>query len=399
MTSRRVVLSLEQAVALPYATLRFQQLGWRVIRIESTPQGSGERPGDPNRYAGRLFADEGRRSFFVPPNIGKEAIALNLKSDAGRQILHRMIRTLGADVFCCNLLPAHHAGLGVDYESLRAACEDLIWASISAMGTEHPEVPGYDPVIQAMSGLMSMNGPVDGPPFMSGVQVTDLKAGDELYSNVLLALLERAETGKGKRIDVSMLQAATSWLVTLLPNVDISGDPTETSRSGNFHRVFVPTGVYQGRDGFLYLAIGNTSQWRTLVSLPPFRSLDESGRWDTLAARAADRETVSRALGTLIAPLAVGELSEMLTKARIPFAPINTIPDVHALPPVRSRMPRTQMPDGRTIRLAPMAVDRPQAPMDYAFAPRYGEHTDAVLAEIGMSGSEIAQLRQGGIVA
>jgi itaconate CoA-transferase len=399
MIPRRVVLSLEQAVALPYATLRFQQLGWRVIRIESTPQGSGERPGDPNRYAGRLFADEGRRSFFVPPNVGKEAIALNLKSDAGQQILHRMIRTINADVFCCNLLPAHHAALGVDYQSLRAAREELIWASISAMGTEYPDVPGYDPVIQAMSGLMSMNGPTDGPPFMAGVQVTDLKAGDELYSNVLLALLERADTGKGKRIDISMLQAAASWLVTLLPNVDISGDPAETSRSGNFHRVFVPTGVYQTCDGFLYLAIGNTSQWRMLVSLAPFRSLDDGGRWDTLAARAAECEILSRALAALIAPLTVGELSEMLAKARIPYAPINTIPDVHALPPMRSRLPRTQTPEGRTIRLAPMAVDRPQASMDYAFAPRYGEHTDAVLSEIGVSAGEIAHMRKNGTVA
>ena len=154
MTKRRVVLSLEQAVALPYATLRFRQLGWRVIRIEAT--GSSTRPGDPNRYAGRLFADEGRRSFFVPPNVGKEAIALNLKAERGQELLRRLIERLQVDVFCCNLLPAHHAGLGVDYAALKAAREDIIWASISAMGTEHPDVPGYDPVIQAMSGLMSM---------------------------------------------------------------------------------------------------------------------------------------------------------------------------------------------------------------------------------------------------
>lgn len=397
MTKRRVVLSLEQAVALPYATLRFRQLGWRVIRIEAT--GSSARPGDPNRYAGKLFADEGRRSFFVPPNVGKEAIALNLKAERGHDLLRRLIERLQVDVFCCNLLPAHHAGLGVDYAALKAAREDIIWASISAMGTEHPDVPGYDPVIQAMSGLMSMNGPVDGPPYMAGVQVTDLKAGDELYANVWLALLEREETGCGKRIDVSMLQAAASWLVTLLPNVDITDEPADTARSGNFHRVFVPTGVYAARDGFLYLAIGNTIQWRALVSLDPFRSLDAGGRWDTLEARAAGREELSRQLAALIAPLSVAELAEALKAARIPFAPINTVAEAHALPAVRSRMPRTVTPDGHAIRLAPMAVDLLGAETQYAFAPRYGEHTDAVLSEIGLSPAEVADLRDAGIVA
>jgi crotonobetainyl-CoA:carnitine CoA-transferase CaiB-like acyl-CoA transferase len=246
---------------------------------------------------------------------------------------------------------------------------------------------------------MSMNGPVDGPPYMAGVQVTDLKAGDELYANVLLALLEREETGCGKRIDVSMLQAAASWLVTLLPNVDITDEPADTARSGNFHRVFVPTGVYAARDGFLYLAIGNTIQWRALVSLDPFRSLDAGGRWDTLEARAAGREELSRQLAALIAPLSVAELAEALKAARIPFAPINTVAEAHALPAVRSRMPRTVTPDGHAIRLAPMAVDLLGAETQYAFAPRYGEHTDAVLSEIGLSPAEVADLRDAGIVA
>ena len=127
---------------------------------------------------------------------------------------------------------------------------------------------------------------------MSGVQITDLKAGDELYANVLLALLERAESGRGKRIDISMLQAATSWLVTVLPNVDISGDPDLLARSGNFHRVFVPTGVYKTQDGFLYVAIGNALQWRALIKLPAFADLENEGRWDTLAARSADQKIV-----------------------------------------------------------------------------------------------------------
>lgn len=399
MPTRRTILSLEQAVALPYATLRFVNLGWRVIRIESTPQPGHQQPGDPNRYAGRLFADEGRRSFFVPVNVGKQAIALNLKSPQGQALLQRLIAALDVDVFCCNLLPAHHQGLGVDYDTLKAARADLIWASISAMGSARPEVPGYDPVIQAMSGLMSMTGFAEGPPMMHGVQITDLKAGDELYANVLLALLERQETGRGARIDISMLQAAASWLVTLLPNVDISNEARDVARSGNFHRVFVPTGVYACRDGFLYLAIGNTGQWRALVSLPEFVGLDQAGRWDTLAARAERADELRAELARSVAPLAMAELQAKLAGARIPHAPINTIGEVHALPEVRSRMPVTRAPDGRQVRLAPQPVDRAEQPRELAFAPHYGEHTDAVLAEAGIDAGEIAQLRQTGVVA
>lgn len=399
MAQKRVVLSLEQAVALPSATLRFVQLGWRVIRIEATPTGQGAQPGDPNRYAGRLFADEGRRSFFVPPNVGKETIALNLKSPQGKQLLGRLLTELRVDIFCTNVLPAHHFDLGVNYDALARIVPELIWASISAMGTQYPDVPGYDPIIQAMSGLMSMTGFPDGPPVMSGVQITDLKAGDELYANVLLALLERAESGRGKRIDISMLQAATSWLVTVLPNVDISGDPDLLARSGNFHRVFVPTGVYKTQDGFLYVAIGNALQWRALIKLPAFADLENEGRWDTLAARSADQKIVRELMAKAICSFSTGAIAHDLRAARIPHSQINTIREVHELPAIRERMPSTIGPNGNRIRLAPAAVDLPDLRTEYDFAPAYGEHTDSVLSEVGLSSSEIRELRIEGIIA
>ena len=114
----RTVLSLEQALSLPSATLRFVQLGWRVIRIESTPSGDGL-PGDPNRYIGRIAVDDDRRTYFVAPNVGKEAIALNLKDPRGREALARIVRELRVDVFCCNVLPSRYEALGVDYPARR----------------------------------------------------------------------------------------------------------------------------------------------------------------------------------------------------------------------------------------------------------------------------------------
>jgi crotonobetainyl-CoA:carnitine CoA-transferase CaiB-like acyl-CoA transferase len=206
---RRTVVSMEQALSLSYATLRFVQLGWRVIRLEATPSGKAL-PGDPNRYIGEIVAGEGRRSYFIAPNVGKEAIALNLKEERGREILRRILSELDVEIFCCNTLPSRYRSLGIDYGTLRTVRSDLIWAGISAMGPEYPKTPGYDPALQAIAGYMELTGEREGPPMLSGVPLIDLKAGDEVYANVLLALVEKAETGKGKEIHVSMLQAAAS---------------------------------------------------------------------------------------------------------------------------------------------------------------------------------------------
>src|SRR5678815_3049688 len=128
----------------PYATQRFVQLGWRVIRIEATPSPGEGQPGDPNRYVGRRAIDETRHTVFVAPNVEKEAISLNLKSAAGRALLLRLLAALEADVFCCNTLPQRYKPLGIDYDTLAAARPGLIWAAISAMGPDYPDVAGYD---------------------------------------------------------------------------------------------------------------------------------------------------------------------------------------------------------------------------------------------------------------
>src|SRR3974390_948827 len=273
----RTVLSMEQALSLPSATLRFAQLGWRVIRIEATNVDKGL-PGDPNRYIGSRVIDDDRRSYFIAPNVGKEAIALNLKQPRGQEILRRLITALNVDVFCCNTLPSRYASLGIDYKTLSAVKPDLIWAGISAMGPDYPDAPGYDPVIQAMCGYMEVTGDPDGTPTVMGLPIIDLKAGDEVYANVLLALLERETTGRGKAINISMLQAAASWLITVLPLIDFGCEPNEITRAGNRHRKFIPTSVYPAADGFVYLAIGSDVQWKRLTDSPKFACIANSVR-------------------------------------------------------------------------------------------------------------------------
>lgn len=394
---RRTVLSLEQALAMPYATLRFAQLGWRVIRIEATPSGSGL-PGDPNRHIGARIADEDRRSYFIGPNVGKEAIALNLKEVAGQKVLHAIIRALDVDIFCCNTLPGRYQTLGIDYPTLKTVKPDIIWAGISAMGPEYPNVPGYDPAMQAMTGYMELTGHENGPPTLSGIPLIDLKAGDEVYAGVCLALAEKAETGAGKEINVSMLQAAASWLITTLPLLDFDCDDSEISRSGNEHRKFIPTNVYSTRDGFIYLAIGNDGQWQRLTSIPKFASVANEVRV-TNNGRLDERQDCYRDIGAITSQYTTAELVDDFTQATIPHAVINSIRQVRNLEALSDKFTTTTTPDGKTIHLQPLATDMSDAVMDLPFPPKYGEHTLSVLRESGHDAAQLEELVAAGIVS
>lgn len=393
---RRTVLSLEQALAMPYATLRFAQLGWRVIRIEATPNKSGL-PGDPNRHIGSLVADEDRHSYFIGPNVGKEAIALNLKQAAGREILHELIRKLDVDIFCCNTLPGRYETLGIDYPTLKAIKPDIIWAGISAMGPDYPNVPGYDPAIQAMAGYMELTGFEDGPPTLSGIPLVDLKAGDEVFAGVCLALAEKAETGAGKQINVSMLQAAASWLITTLPLLDFDCDYSEITRCGNEHRKFIPTNVYETSDGFIYMAIGSDQQWKRFTEIPKFSSVASDSRI-TNNGRLAEREECYRDIGDITVCHKTAELVSDFTDAMIPHAVINTIEQVRHLEALKDKLTTTTTPDGKTIHMQPLATETNGELTDLPFPPKYGEHTRSVLSNAGYGPATLEELEAAGIV-
>ncbi|MCP4316120.1 MAG: CoA transferase [Hyphomicrobiales bacterium] len=391
---KRTVISLEQALSMPYATLRFAQLGWRVIRIEATPVGQGL-PGDPNRYIGSVVADEDRRSYFIAPNLGKEAIALNLKSVEGHKVLTRLIEKLEADVFCCNTIPSRYKQLGIDYETLAKTKPDLIWAGISAMGPEYPDVPGYDPAIQAMAGYMELTGPADGSPTLAGVPLIDLKAGDEVYAAVMLALMNRAETGKGAEIHVSMLQAAASWLITTLPLLDFGCDYSEITRCGNEHRKFIPTNAYPTSDGFVFMAIGSDVQWKRFTAIGRFLPVGNDVRV-TNEGRHKQRAAIHEDIAKITGRASTDEIMADLKAAKIPHAPIQTIPQVAAMDAVASRLTTTTMPDGQKLRMQPLAIDG--ARRELGFAPKYSEHTGRILQESGYSIEQIGKLAERGII-
>jgi itaconate CoA-transferase len=393
---KRTVISLEQALSLPSATLRFAQLGWRVIRIESTPHGDNP-PGDPNRYVGSTFLDDDRRSNFIAPAVGKECVALNLKDPHGQKILHRMIEELDVDIFCCNTLPGRYQDLGIDYETLSAIKPDLIWAGISAMGPDYPYAPGYDPVIQAMAGIMELTGEPDGPPTLAGIPLTDLKAGDEVYANVALALAERAETGMGMRIDVSMLQASASWLILHLQLLNFNPDAAEITRTGSQNINYIPTDIFKTIDGYIYIAIGTDIQWKRLVSLPIFASASNEVRF-TYAGRHVQRKAIYEDLHKLTQQHRTQEITEELENAKIPFGAVNTLEQVAKLDAIKHKLTRTKLPDGKTIYMQPPAVSLKGLKTELSFSPKYGEHTDEILKETGYGQEEIEQLKVDKIV-
>jgi crotonobetainyl-CoA:carnitine CoA-transferase CaiB-like acyl-CoA transferase len=397
----RVVLTLEQALSMSYATLRLVHQGFRVVRIEPTPVPGRKSRGDPNRYIGRVVAGEDRHSYYVAPNVGKQAVALNLKRPEGRELLRRLVRELPADVFCTNTMPSRHAELGMDYETLAAERSELVWCCISALGPAHPDVPGYDPMLQALCGYMDLTGDADGPPLQCGPPLIDLKAGDEAFLQVMLALAEREKTGRGKRIDISMAQAAVSWLHTFLPMLDMGSPPAELRRAGNEHRQFVPVNTYRTRDGYIYVAIGSDAQWQRLAGHPMFATLGR-GEYATNEGRRAHKAEVYRALEEVTSRHSFAEVAEALRAAAVPHASITPIDQVPELDFVKAKALRTVAPDGRVVRLPPPAVPTPYLDGrggELPFAPAYGEHTEAVLLEAGLSLGEVSVLRREGVVA
>ena len=394
------VLSLEQALSLSYATQRFVHLGWRVIRIEATPS-AGRLPGDPNRYVGQEGERPDLHAYFIGPNVGKETISLNLKDKRGQEVLKRLIAELPADIFASNTLPKRYRELGIDYETLRAVNPALIWAGLSAMGPDYPDAPGYDPAIQAMTGYMDLTGDPQGPPMLCGVPFVDLKAGDEVFANVCLALAERAHTGRGGRIDVSMVQAAASWLVTTIPLLDLGYEPDQVRRSGNEHREFVPVNVYPTADGHVYLAVGNDRQWARLTSMQEFGSLGSAAR-RTNEGRRREGESIHDDLGSVTRNFKTAELVKLLSAQGLVAAPINTVPQVLDFPPVRDALLETMSSSGQRVRLPPPSVEREHLASSgrrLPYAPSYSRDTDRILQEAGFADQEITSLTEAGIIA
>lgn len=400
---QKTILSLEQALTLPYATQRFAQLGWRVIRIESPPDKATGRGGDPNRYIGEDTGADDLHAYFVAPNIGKEAITLNLKKKEGQELLKTLIEKLKVDVFLCNTLPKRYKQLGIDYDTLKQVNPDLIWCGISALGPDYPGFAGYDPALQAFTGYMYITGEPDRDPMLCGLPIVDLKAGDEAFAQVLLAIMEQQDRSAdslkksgGKEIFISMAQCAASWLITALPQLHFVKDESELfTRSGNEHRSFIPCNCYPTKDGFVYLAIGNDLQWQKLTQIKGFEHLDKPDRKNNEGRKKVKDEIYSD-IREGLKNYTTAVFIKICSELNLAVSPVNSIKDVSELDFIKNNMLTTELPSGERAALFPAPIIS-----DYLSrtgrmmkcAPRLGEHNQAIYGEVGLSSEEIENLK------
>jgi crotonobetainyl-CoA:carnitine CoA-transferase CaiB-like acyl-CoA transferase len=401
MSIQKTILCLEQALTLPYATQRFVQLGWRVIRIESPGKPGQKNPGDPNRYIGEDTGKKDLHAYYIAPNVGKEAITINLQQPEGQALLKQIIQKLNVDVFLCNTLPKRYEQLGIDYDILKKANPDLIWCGISAFGPDYPGRAGYDPALQAMFGYMYLTGEPHRDPMLCGLPIIDLKAGDEAFSQILLALMEKQETGNGKRIDISMAQCAASWLITALPQLEFVEDEADLfTRSGNEHRSFVPSNCYPTKDGHVYLAIGSDVQWAELTQIDGFGHLVSDNRV-TNSGRKADKENVYTDIRKGLKNYTSETFIEVCLNKNLAVAPVYSVKEVATLDFIRKEMIKTQLPDGKEVDLFPSPVSTDYLAQNdnrLSCAPQHGQHNESIFRETGLSSDEIQNLVENKII-
>ena len=391
---RLTVLSLEQATVLPYLTYRLVQDGMNVIRLEHPVHG------DPNRMIGdNVLGEERMNAYFLCINAGKKALTLNLADPQGQALFHDLIRRLPVDIFATNQLPRNYAKLGVDYETLKKIKPDLIWLGVTGFGPDRNE-GAYDPILQARSGLMELTGESGGDPQVLGIPLPDMGTSEHAYGSLMKALFQRQATGAGACIHLSMLESSVSWL-TVPITFTATFDKT-LSRRGNTHEFFCPVSVYPTRNGFVYMAVGNDRQWKALVSLEMFQSLDQPV-YAKNAGRIADVKNLNRSISAVTQRLSSEELVEQLTAITVPASKIQTLREVVADPLVERRLLHATDPvTGQRITLAPAPCMTPfleASGRALSFPPRCGEDNAEIYGGVlGRAPTDLADWKARGII-
>jgi crotonobetainyl-CoA:carnitine CoA-transferase CaiB-like acyl-CoA transferase len=374
-----LVVSLEQAVAAPFATRQLADLGARVIKVE--------RPGEGDFARGYDETVRGMSSHFVWLNRSKESVALDLKSDQGRAVLTRLVAR--ADVVVQNLAPGAVERLGFGAAQLRERHPGLVHCSISGYGAGGPyaEKKAYDLLVQCESGLVSITG-TEETPAKVGISVADIAAGMYAYTGVLTALLRRGRTGEGATVEVSMLEALAEWMGFPLYYTLYGG--TQPARTGASHAAIAPYGPFQASDGTVFLGIQNEREWAVFCGdVLGQRGLATDERFSSNSRRMVHREALHDAVGAVFAGMSSEEVLRRLDVAGIANARLRDVRDLidHPQLSARNRWREVGSPVGPLQALLPPArLDGGEAVMGPIPAP--GEHTQAVLRELGMDRPE-----------
>ncbi len=381
------ILSLEQATVLPYLTLRLIEDGAHVIRMEHPIYG------DPNRRIGDDVLKEDRMfSYYLPINAGKKALTLDLATPEGQNILRELILKLRVDIFATNQLPRNYSKLGIEYETLNKIREDIIWLGMTGFGHQTNEA-AYDPVLQARGGLMELTGEKGGAPQVMGIPLPDMGASEHGYGLLMKALFKRAMTGQGSRIDLSMFESTVSWLTQAITHT--ATFKKKVSRRGNTHEFFAPVSVYETKNGYVYIAVGNDRQWETMTKIPGFESLYKK-EYERNAGRIADVDHLNQAIHMITKKVTTEELTDIFNRATIPISKVNTIEEVVEDALVKPNLIRSKDPKtGIEITIAPPPSNTPyleSVNRMLSFPPRFGEHNEEIYG--GLLGYSSARLKE-----
>ena len=385
------VVTLEHAIAAPFATRQLADMGARVIKIE--------RPGVGDFARGYDDRVRGLSSHFVWTNRSKQSLTLDVKQPEAQHLLMRLILE-EADVLVQNLAPGAAARLGLSYEALSARKPGIIVCDISGYGSDGPyrDKKAYDLLIQSEAGLLSVTGTPD-TPSKTGPSMADIAAGMYAYSNILAALMHRAQTGQGQRIDLSMLESLTEWMgFPLYYSFDGASPPP---RSGASHATIYPYGPFAAGDGkTVMLGLQNEREWKIFcdkVLMQPELAREE--RFSTNARRSDQRNELAALIAAAFAPMTAAQVAQRLEEAGIANARVNTMAEVWEHPQLqaRARWRDVQTPSGPVAALLPPGSWQHGAPRMDA-VPSLGQHTDEILRRYGYSDERIAELRAHGVV-
>ncbi len=370
------VLDLSRVLAGPFCTQLLGDLGAEVIKIE--PPGKGD---DTRQWGPPWF--HGESAYFLCCNRNKKSVTINFKTEQGRELIRRLAEV--SDVAVENFKVGALQAYGLDYESLRQINSRLVYCSITGYGQNGPykNLPGYDFMMQAQGGVMSITGEAEGAPCKVGVAIADIMSGMYAANAILAALLYRERTGQGQHLDLALFDAQVSWLANVAMNYLVSGEPPQ--RYGNAHPNLVPYQVFATADDFIAVGVGNDEQFRRLCEALQRSELPEHADFKTNAQRVAHREDLIAQLQREFHRQPASVWLEKMAQAQVPAAPINTVPQALHDPQIQFRgmVQRVQHASGAELQLLGPVPKFSSTAVEIRLAPPLlGQHTREVLREV-----------------
>ncbi|MGR9049599.1 CaiB/BaiF CoA transferase family protein [Halobacillus faecis] len=382
------VLDLTRVLAGPYCSMILGDLGAEIIKVEA-PGGSDE-----TRTWGPPFK-EGVSAYYLCANRNKKSLTLDLKSTEGKEVLEKLVKE--SDVVINNFKTGTMDRLGVGYDHLKDLNPRIVFCSITGFGETGPykHLPGYDFIIQAMSGLMSITGDDQSGPQKLGVAITDILTGLYACIGIQTALLERERSGEGQKIDLSLYDSAVSSLINIGSNFLMTGKVPE--RLGNHHANIVPYQTFRSCDGEMVIAVGNDRQFAQLCSIVGQPSLAAEPRFSTNAGRVENREELSRILQERFLNEDTAYWKSRCQEKQIPFGPIQSLAEVCKDEQLKARdmFLTCKHPKAGDVEMIGSPLKLSRTPVDYRqHPPEAGEHTEEILTRLGYDKKTIRQWKK-----